>query len=115
PVMQHSGKMIRRAFRWAAYSTKDSILRKLASLSPGKLSNCTEATAGFVCRRGRLSYVLQRRIHVGYSSTAHAFTVPSAQPAAIVRPSGEQATLKTSPLVANVCRNRNLAVSQTLT
>src|SRR5213594_1008244 len=46
---------------------------------------------------------------------AHALTLPSAQPAAIVRPSGEQATLKTSPPVSSVWRSPPVAVSRILT
>src|SRR5438876_2164188 len=53
------------------------------------------------CRSSR-TLPSKRRLQRSSSSTAHSFTEPSAQPAAMVRPSGEQATLKTSPLVANV-------------
>src|SRR5262245_17736823 len=45
----------------------------------------------------------------------HAFTVPSAPPAAMVCPSDEHATLRTSPPVDRLRRNRNVAVSHTLT
>src|SRR2546426_723854 len=214
--MQHSGKMIIRTFCPAACSTNVSILRKLASLCPGKLSNCTEATRKarlsselpFIHLSGRVKFIprsrhgalrspsnnrrrssrqrrpttvsrqrrhedwrehrrtspplrevesagkgykedadrsrhqiahqdhdtaitsaspkpgasarssstaCRRRFQCDSSFTAHALTVPSAQPAAIVRPSGEQATLKTSPPVTSVWRSPPVTVSRILT